>query len=255
MGIFTGTLANTAESLMSTNYAWSIAPYPRLIRSICVTGDSGGDLATGKVEVYAGQDLIAELINTSRTAGDVYPMPKDMFKCALYVPANVAIRAKNATACTATLYLHLNMSPTRFVPQYLGFMSVEKESAAAAWAVNSDVADDKTYKTSVFPRVLRYVGLAGGAAIGDTIMELSVGNQMFSELRNSTAGDVVVRQIDDVHLMGQFIRNGQELEVKVLDASNTNAATLALSFAPLVSRRAGFAGRQTFNRNRGFRRF
>ena len=83
---FRGTISAVAGTKMSTDYPWSVAPYPRRIKSIYLTGGS----AAGDTKFYlkAGQVLIATLYNMNT---DDVCLASYAFKCGLYVPANVPL--------------------------------------------------------------------------------------------------------------------------------------------------------------------
>ena len=83
---FRGNISAVAGTKLSTDYSWSVAPFPRRIRAILLTGGS----AAGDTNfiLKAGQVQIAKLYNI---ATDDVVCVDDMFKCGLYVPANTPL--------------------------------------------------------------------------------------------------------------------------------------------------------------------
>lgn len=222
---------------MSTDYAWSVAPFARRIRAILLTG--GSSVGDTNFVLKAGQIQIAKLYNI--TTDDV-ALPEDMIKCGLYVPPNVPLYGAvgETAAGSGSVYLHLDIVPSR-IP-VIGGEVFMKTVAAATCVVNYDFMDDEAQKSSTLNRVLRAIGLTGSTASGDTILECSVGNMMFSEVYNTSTGLAIMQHLDMMP-MTQFLAAGRELEIKCIDAAASNAVMLCVVFGG-VSRRGGFRARR-----------
>lgn len=237
---FRATIAATAGTKMSGDYPWAVAPYPRRIRGILLTGGSAaGDT---NFVLKAGQIQIAKLYNITIVATtDV----DDMFKCGLYVPANVPLYGAvgETAAGSGNVYLHLDIVPSR-IPVVGGEVFMKPQTTAQA-VLNSDVLDDESIKTSTLPRVIRSVGLTGSAAVGDTIYEGSVGNMLFTEVYNTTLG-LAPMQHKDMMPMTQYVGAGKEIEFKCTDASATNTVMFVIVLGGIAPRRQfrAFRGRR-----------
>lgn len=97
---------------------------------------------------------------------------------------------------------------------------------AADATVGTDLIQGQTWRISNDMRVLRRLALTGSAAIGDTKLELFVGNLRVGQFYNSAMG--APQNLRDSFNIGVVVPSGTVLVANVADAPATNPIYLMM---------------------------
>lgn len=101
--------------------------------------------------------------------------------------------------------------------------------AAATAVVNYNLLEtEEILSVSKFKREITHMGLAGSAAINDTVVNLYIAGEYTGTIRNTTAGAVIVQPDDDLIPCSIIVPSGDKISARVVDAPATNPINLVI---------------------------
>ncbi len=239
----------SAKDKLGTDLPWITANYGRLITAIALSG--GGGVADAEITINFGRIDFANIYNSEvGDAPDVAQYKPTFAWC----PPNTPILVECVDA-PASGNLAFGIEMMAYARPVIGGEHISKLVSAATCVDEYDFADGEKWNKAAYPRNLRYAGLVGSTALGDTEIEINIGNQYHSNLFNTTVGasKVPTYLLDMLKIKNGLIRPNELLEVMCVDAADTQNVVLELDIGGM--RIPSPRRRRTTRRRRSRRRY
>ena len=107
--------------------------------------------------------------------------------------------------------------------------NIRSSGAAATAIVDFDMLEDQRLQTTSYPRVLSGIKLTGSATVGDSLIDMFVGEDYLGRFANTA---LLEGNIDDIQpLPNVMVYAGEQIHLIVVDAPTTNPLIVNINFA------------------------